>query len=181
MVLAVLCAQSSRKSQRILAGVCIGMAALARLYPILLLLVVVRRRDWGLVVACFTTVALGYLPFLLLGHGDIRSVLFSFSGQQDLHPGVLDMAPIFIASEVRIRVDLPALFSVTHKLEMAIVGVTILVICIQRLRRQITEEAALLILIAEVLMVYAHIFPWYVTALLPWIALMVWYFTFTVV
>ncbi len=64
-----------------------------------------------------------------------------------------------------------------------------------------SEEAALLLLIAVVLMVYAHVFPWYMTALLPWIAMltvpvwtrkdgvsakglavaMVWYFTCTVV
>ncbi|HYB01668.1 MAG TPA: glycosyltransferase 87 family protein [Ktedonobacteraceae bacterium] len=92
MVLAVLCAQSSRKSLRIAAGICIGIAALARLYPILLLLVLVRRRDWGLIIACFTTIVLGYLPFFLLGHGDLRSVLLSFSGQQDLHPGVVALA-----------------------------------------------------------------------------------------
>ncbi len=201
MVLAVLCAMSFRQSVRLLAGVCIGLAALARLYPILLFLVLVRRRDWGLVVACITTIALGYLPFILLGQGDIRSVLLSFSGQQDLHPGVLDMAPIYIAREVGIRIVLTSLFLVTHLLEMAVMGITVLLVCIQRLRKRMSEEAALLLLIAVVLMVYAHVFPWYMTALLPWIAMltvpvwtrkggisakglavaMVWYFTCTVV
>ncbi len=172
MVLAVLCAQSSRRGLRIAAGICIGMAALARLYPILLLLVLVRRRDRGLIIACFTTIVLGYLPFFLLGHDDIRSVLFSFSGQQDLHPGVIAMAPLFIAGELGHRINLPILLSVTNKLEMTIVGITVLVICIQRLRKRISEEASLLILTAVVLMAYAHVFPWYMTALLPWIAIM---------
>jgi hypothetical protein len=201
MVLAVLCAQSSRKSLRILAGVCIGLAALARLYPILLLLVVVRRRDWGLVGACITTLALGYLPFIVLSQGDIHSVILSFSGQQGLHPGVLEMAPIYIASEFGIRMALPSLFSVTHLLEMVVVGITVLVVYIELMRKRMSVEAALLLLIAVVLMVYAHVFPWYMTALLPWIAMlavpvwtreggisakglavvMVWYFTCTVV
>jgi Glycosyltransferase family 87 len=201
MVLAVLCAQSSRQSLRLLAGVCIGLAALARLYPILLLLVLVRRRDWGLVVACISTLALGYLPFILLGQGDVRSVLLSFSGQQDLHLGVLDLAPTYIAGELGIRIALTSVVSVTHVLEMAVEGITVLVICIQRLRKRMSEEAALLLLIAVTLMVYAHVFPWYITALLPWIAIlavpvwtreggisakgltvvMVWYFTCTVV
>ncbi len=201
MVLAVLCAQSSRKSLRIAAGICIGMAALARLYPILLLLVLVRRRDWGLLIACFMTVVLGYLPFFLLGHEDIRSVLFSFSGQQELHPGVITIAPVLIASEFGHRVNLLRLFSLMHKLAMAVVGITVLVICVQRLRKRISEEAALLSLIAVVLMAYAHVFPWYMTALLPWIAmeavpvwtreegisakglatLAVWYFTLVVI
>ncbi len=201
MVLAVLCAQSSRKSVRLLAGVCIGLAALTRLYPILLLLVLVGRRDRGLVVACVSTMALGYLPFILLGQGEIRSVLLSFSGQQDLHAGVLDMAPYYIAREVGIRIALTSIFFVTHLLEMAVAGITVLVVCTQRLRKRMSEEAALLLLIAVVLMVYAHVFPWYMTALLPWIAIlavpiwrreggvsakglavvMVWYFTCTVV
>jgi hypothetical protein len=201
MVLAVLCAQSSRRSLRIVAGICIGIATLARLYPILLLLVFVRRRDWGLIVACFTTIVLGYLPFFLPGHGDIRSVLLSFSGQQDLRPGVLAVAPSYVANEIGHKVNLPKLLSVTHMLEMAVAGVIVLVICIKRLRKRISVEAALLILIAAVLMVYAHVFPWYMTALLPWIAIvavpiwtreggisakglatmMVWYFTFIVI
>jgi hypothetical protein len=201
MVLAVLCAQSPRKSVRLLAGVCIGLAALARLYPILLLVVLVGRRDWGLVVACVTTIALGYLPFILLSQGEIHSVLLSFSGQQDLHAGVLDMAPYYLAREVGIRITLTSIFFVTHLLEMAVAGITVLVVCTQRLRKRMSEEAALLLLIAVVLIVYAHVFPWYMTALLPWIAMlavpiwtreggvsakglavvMVWYFTCTVV
>ena len=201
MVLAVLCATSSKQSLRLLAGVCIGLATLARLYPILLLVVLVRRRDWGLVVACVTTIALGYLPFILLGQGGIRSVLLSFSGQQDLHPGVLDMAPIYIANELGSRIASASVFSVTRLLEMAAAGITVLVICIQRLRKRMSVEAALFLLITVTLMVYAHVFPWYMTALLPWIAIvavpvwtrergisakglavvMVWYFTCTAV
>src|SRR5579884_687236 len=44
MVLEVLCALSSRQSVRLLAGICVGLATLARLYPILLLVALVRRR-----------------------------------------------------------------------------------------------------------------------------------------
>ena len=201
MVLAVLCATSSRQSLRLLSGVCIGLAALVRLYPILLLVALVRRRDWGLVLACVTTIALGYLPFILLSQGDIRSVLFSFTGQQDLHPGVLDLAPFYIANVSGIQVQLTSVLSVTHLLEMAVAGITVLLIYIQRLRRRMSVEVAVLLLIAVVQLVYAHVFPWYATALLPWIAIlatpvwtreegispkglavvMVWYFTCMVV
>src|SRR5258708_39879064 len=95
---------------------------MVRLYPIILHVVLVRRRDWGLVVACVTTIALGYLPFILLGQGGIRSVLLSFSGQQDLHPGVLDMAPIYIANELGSRIAPASVFSLTRLLEMAAAG-----------------------------------------------------------
>lgn len=201
MVLAVLFALSSRQGVRLLAGICIGLAVLARLYPILLLVALVRRRDWGLVIACVTTIALGYLPFILLSQGDIRAVLFSFTDQRSLHPGVVDMVPFYIANGFGIKVELTAVLSVTHVLETAVAGITVLLVCIQRFRKRISVEAAALSLIAVVLMVYAHVFPWYATALLPWIAIlavpvwtrekgistkglaiaMVWYFTCTVV
>ena len=201
MVLAVLCALSSRQSVRILAGICIGLATLARLYPILLLVALVRRRDWGLVAACGVTIVLGYLPFILLSQGAIHAVAFSFSDQRDLHPGVLDMVPFYVLRGVGIRAGLTTVLSVTHVLETVVVGMTVLLVCIQRWWKRMSVEVAALILIAVVLMVYAHVFPWYVTALLPWIALliepvwtrekglgarglavaMVWYFTCAVV
>ncbi len=173
MVLAVLCTLSSRQGIRLLAGVCIGLATLSRLYPILLLLALVHRRDWRIVGACATTIVLGYLPFILLSQGNIRSVLLSFTGQQDLHPGVLDMVPYYLANGLGIKIQLRSVLSVTHLLEMAVAGITVLLVCIQRLRRRISIEGAALLLIAVVLMVYAHVFPWYATALLPWIAILV--------
>src|SRR5258708_32528894 len=54
---------------------------------------------------------------------------------------------------------------------MAAAGITVLLICIQRLRKHMSVEAALFLLITVALMVYAHVFPWYMTALLPWIAI----------
>ena len=111
------------------------------------------------------------------------------------------MAPIYIANELGSRIAPASVFSVTRLLEMAVAGITVLVICIQRLRKRMSVEAALFLLITVVLMVYAHVFPWYMTALLPWIAIvavpvwtrergvsakglavvMVWYFTCTAV
>jgi len=73
-------------------------------------------------------------------------------------------------------------------------------VLVQRIRGRMSVEMSLLILIATLLMLYAHVFPWYATALLPWIALvvvplwnekglnakglavaMLWYFTSTVI
>nr|MDQ2718095.1 hypothetical protein [Chloroflexota bacterium] len=42
-----------------------------------------------------------------------------------------------------------------------------------RLRERISMEAGTLILIGTIFAVSSHIFPWYTTALLPWIALLV--------
>jgi len=73
MVLALLCASSERRGMRILTGFLIAMAKLKKLYPILLLLVVMRHCELPfkhptLLLSCFGTILLGYLPFLILGH-----------------------------------------------------------------------------------------------------------------
>src|SRR5947209_5847793 len=143
----------------------------------------------------------GLLAFHFAESGHIRAVLFSFSDQRNLHPGVLDMAPFYIVSGAGIQVGLRAVLVVTHVLETFVVGMTVLLVCIQRWWKRMSVEVAALILFAVVLMVYVHVFPWYVTVLLPWIALlakpvwtrenglsaqglgvaMVWYFTCVVV
>jgi hypothetical protein len=73
-------------------------AILTKLYPVLLLLVLVRRRDWGLPAACALTMVLGYLPFLVLSHGQIAAVVFSFRDQDLLHPSILQNTLLMLGS-----------------------------------------------------------------------------------
>ena len=68
-VLAVLCSTSTKHGARVLTGILIGLGALTKIYPIILLAVVLRRRDWSLLAACGVTILAGYLPFLIMGHG----------------------------------------------------------------------------------------------------------------
>ncbi len=51
-----------RKGQ-VLTGFLIGMATLTKIYPILLLVVFFRGRNWILLLTCFGTIFLGYIPF----------------------------------------------------------------------------------------------------------------------
>src|SRR5712692_2260824 len=64
-------AGSSWRGSRVLTGFLIGMATLTKIYPILLLFAVIRRRDWALLAACFATIILGYVPYLILGHAQV--------------------------------------------------------------------------------------------------------------
>ncbi|MFL5628232.1 MAG: glycosyltransferase 87 family protein [Ktedonobacteraceae bacterium] len=156
-----------------LTGFFLGMATLAKLYPLLLLIVFMRRWHWALLFSCVVTILLGYLPFLLLGHGgqkQVLDVLFSFSGQQRSLPGVLQFIGDRIAFTYGLNVTL--IRQLEQVVTLAMVGVTALIVCIQRLRQRISIEAAALLLIGVVLVAYAHVFPWYTPALLPWIALL---------
>src|SRR2546421_653343 len=70
-VLSVLCATSTRRGSRVLTGFMLGMATLTKIYPILLLVAIMRRRDWALLATCLTTIILGYIPYLILGHAHV--------------------------------------------------------------------------------------------------------------
>src|SRR5262249_9613090 len=61
---AVLTAQSGRQGMRVLAGVFLGLAVLTKLYPLLFVIALVRRRDYGFLVGLVATILAGYVPFL---------------------------------------------------------------------------------------------------------------------
>lgn len=65
-VLAIVCAGAHWRGSRVVTGFLIAMAVLTKIYPILFLLVVMRRRDWALLVTCLTTIVLAYIPYLIL-------------------------------------------------------------------------------------------------------------------
>src|SRR5947209_8537649 len=79
MVLSVLCATSTWRGSRALTGFLIGMATLTKIYPILLLFAIMRRRDWALLATCLATIILGYLPYLVLGHGQVLGYFSTYS------------------------------------------------------------------------------------------------------
>lgn len=170
-VLAVLCALSSWRGARIYAGIFLGLATLAKLYPILLLLALVRRRDWRLLSACFLTIFIGYLPFMLTAHGDYLAPIQAFIGQQNL----LISAPLDVT---RMAGETKHLSAVANKhiytvIEYSIAGIALLSVSFQRFRKCISVEAASLILITLAITLYSHLFPWYGCALLPWIAMLI--------
>jgi len=199
-VLAVLCATSSRQGIRILAGVFLGLATLTKLYPLILLLVLLRRRDWSLLIACGLTIVLGYIPFFILGHGNILdgSPVSAILGQRESHIAVIQNVLFITGSKLHINGEFTKIL--VECVEVLIIGATLLLVILGRLRGRMSTEMGTLLLTGVILMIYAHIFPWYAPALLPWIALtmgplwtksglsakvlavvMVWYFTFTCV
>ena len=197
-VLAVLCATRSRSVTRILAGVFLGLATLTKLYPLILLLVLLRKRDWGLLLACGVTIVLGYVPFFILGHGRILdgSPFTAIVGQSEAHIAVIQNV-LFITG-FRLHINRNSMQILVWIIEVAIVGTTLIVVVRGRMLGTMSTEVGILLLTGVILTIYAHVFPWYAPALLPWIALtigplwtkqglnalvlaiiMSWYFTFT--
>ena len=181
-----------------LTGFFIGMATLIKLYPVLLLVVFFRGRNWMLLVTCFVTIFLGYIPFFLLGHGHILAVLLSFTGQQQSFESVVGRLVEW--NSAGRGLTQVAIIRLADVVEALIIGIVVLVVFILRLRGRIGIAAGTLVLIGTILTCYSHLFPWYATALLPWIAVLasplrahgklsgkglaiasVWYFTFVVI
>jgi hypothetical protein len=169
-LLAVISNLSTKRGSRVLTGFLVGMATLAKLYPIVLLLVVVRRRDWRLLVTCFATIFLGYLPYFILGHGQVFGFFGTYASQQQVDAGpalhmVVTVSPLFGWSVK----TLPLVEYIFDAILMAPLALTVLIL---RLRNRISEEAAMLILVSGIFFVSSHIYPWYTAALLPWIVVL---------
>ncbi|WP_165423599.1 glycosyltransferase 87 family protein [Ktedonosporobacter rubrisoli] len=170
-VIAVFCSRGSSRTARITSGVFLGLAILAKLYPALLLLVLVRRRDWNLPAACALTVVLGYLPFLWLSHGQIAAVVLSFSGQDTLHPSFIQNGLLLLGHSMQLA---PTTMLVVGRVIEGAIGVsTVLFVKRQFSRKHISIEGAVLVLIGIGSCLYSYVFPWYIPALLPWIAVLI--------
>jgi hypothetical protein len=169
-VLAVLASTSNRRGARALTGFFIGMGTLSKFYTIFLLVVLIRRRDWALVLTCFITIILGYIPFLILGHGEAIGAFFAFENQQGLNAGPVQLVSHWISDGIHLN-EVNTLF-LEHLATLLVVGTISLTVLILRQREHISVEAATLVLVGTVLAISSHIFPWYTIGLLPWMAVL---------
>ncbi|HLJ34498.1 MAG TPA: glycosyltransferase family 87 protein [Ktedonobacteraceae bacterium] len=170
LLLTVLCALSNRRGARVLTGFLIGIATLTKIYPIFLLIVVVRRRDWALVVTCLLTIVLGYLPYYLLSNGQIFGYFSSYASEQGGNGGIIQVVIYNFYALQHAR--LPAIITVEHEVDVIVVALSSLIVFLLRLRERISMEAASMVLIGVIFAISSHVFPWYITALLPWIAVL---------
>lgn len=169
-LLTLLAAGHASPRGRAVTGSLLGMATLVRLYPALLLLAIARRRDWLLVLVWVLTLVAGYLPYLILGQGQLLSPFESYAGSYTPNAGLPQQLSHWLALHTSLS---PALL---HWLEEgligAIMGGTVVTVLWLRWRHHIAGETAALLLISALFAVSAHIFPWYTTVLIPLAALL---------
>jgi hypothetical protein len=147
------------------------MATLTKIYPILLLVVVVRRRDWALVATCFATIILAYVPYIILGHGQVFGFFSTYASERTPNEGVVPLFAAWLAPHLGLSrvADLVT----GYALDILLLGAVALFVLWRRLVRRMSVEVAVLLLFGAVFAVSSHIFPWYTTALLPWVALVI--------
>ncbi len=168
MVLAILCAGASWRGSRVVTGFLIAMAVLTKIYPILFLLVVVRRRDWALLITCFATIIIGYIPYWILGHGQIFGFFSTYASQQY---GFTQLIIIWICKLFSLNRNVIQL--IIYAFDVALVGGMSIAILCWRWQKRISTEAGILLVIGTIFAVSSNLFPWYTTAFLPWVALLI--------
>jgi len=158
-VLAVLSATGSRPGERVLTGILIGLGTLTKFYPLLLLVVLLRRQrgDWVLVCACGGTVLLGYLPFLILGHGQVLGFFFTYASEQGLNAGVTQQVVHWIGMQRGLA--LTTILLLERIVAVVLLSSVSLVVFALRLRERLSVEMATLVLIGTFLSVSSHVFP----------------------
>src|SRR5579875_1418198 len=166
----------SRKGWKsgVLTGFLIGMATLVKLYPILLLLPALSLRDWKrdglLVCTCLVTVGTGYLPFIILGHGQILGFFSTYTDQQGWNAGPVQNFIAFIGSQEHWPVSQKVVWE--HGVALVLFAGAAVLLLKLRASGQLTFEAGALVMFGLILAVSSHLFPWYLAALLPWIVLL---------
>jgi hypothetical protein len=170
-ILALLCAQAHWRGSRIMTGFLIALATLTKFYPLLLLLVVWRRRDWALLATCFVTIIAAYIPYLILGHGQVFGFFATYASEQTPNAGVVQLLIGWLASLAHFKHTLTLVL--IYLADAILVGVVSVIIVRLRWQQRISMEAGAIILFGAIFAASSHIFPWYTAALLPWIVLLI--------
>jgi hypothetical protein len=160
VALALLLALRRRPSARFLAGVALGMAALIKLYPLLFVVALLRRRDWSFLAGLCLTLMLVPLPFLRLGLGN-GGFLSTYFSQRFVDQGII----------FRLITQLIINRRWQFGLEGAVLAILTGAVFYLRRRQRLRAPAAILALSAAWIVVSPHLFPWYVGGLLPFLAL----------
>jgi len=172
IVLTLLCATKRDENVwwRVFLGVLIALATLTKIYPILLLLVVTRRRDWAILIACFATIILAYVPYIILGHGQVFGFFSTYATEQRQNAGVVPLVIHQVMYSVFHAKDQTTVL-VQYAVDALFAGPLCLLVLLLRWRKRISMEMAALVLVGIVYAISTHIFPWYTTTLLLFVPL----------
>jgi len=180
-ILAILSASNHRLRGRMLTGFLIGLATLTKFYPILLLVVilpggdekdtpVMRRIQYHyvpLLASCFVTIIAGYLPYLILGHGQAFGFFATYASEQGQNAGVTQQIVHWLGDQLRL--PLTKTIMLEHSVDVFLIGATALIVFVLRWRNRISVEVGTLLLFGVFLSISSHVFPWYTTILLLWV------------
>jgi hypothetical protein len=124
-----------------------------------------------LLVTCFATIIIGYLPYLILGHGQVFGYFASYTREQGQNAGVIQQITRLLGKQLHLPLTKTIAFE--QVVDLLAVGIVSLIVFVQRWRNRISIEAATLLLFGVVLSISSHVFPWYTTTLLLWVPMLI--------
>jgi hypothetical protein len=180
-ILAILAASNHRVRGYMLTGFLIGLATLTKIYPMLLLVVILpdgndkdtpvmqrmRYHYLPLLGSCFATIIIGYLPYLFMGHGQAFGFFAAYASEQGQNAGVTQQIVHRLGDRLRLR--LTKTITLEHFVDVFVIGIASVIFFALRWRNRISLEAGTLILFGVILSISSHVFPWYTTILLLWV------------
>jgi Glycosyltransferase family 87 len=180
-ILAILAASYHSVRGYMLTGFLIGMATLTKIYPILLLVVIlpdgedkdapvmqrIKYHYAPLLGSCFATIIIGYLPYLILGHGQAFGFFAAYTSEQGQNAGVTQQIVHWLGD--RLHLALTTTITLEHLVDVFVIGTASVIVFALRWRNRISIEAGILILFGIILSISSHVFPWYTTILLLWV------------
>ena len=173
-LLAVLSATRTAWKGRVLTGFLAGMGTLVKIYPVVLLVPLVDPRQWRrevpLVLTCVLTIIVAYIPFVLLGHGQIFGFFSTFVREQGRNAGLVQHYVGLFGSARHLSLE--QIIAWEHGVALVLLLGASLAILLARAHERMSIEAGTLVLFSLVLAVSSHVYPWYVTTLLPWVVLL---------
>lgn len=148
------------RAARVAAGVFLGLAALTKLYPLLFVAALARRRDWGFVLGLAVSCVALVLPFVPLGLGN-GGFLGTYFAQRFVDQGLVFhlITTLFVSKAIQLALQ-----------GLGLLGAVGLVIWL-RPARGLSPVAGMLVLSAAWIALSPHLLPWYVGGLFPLLAL----------
>jgi hypothetical protein len=177
-ILAILAASNHSVRGYMLTGFLIGLATLTKIYPILLLVVILPDgNDKGtpvmqrmiyhylpLLGSCFATIIIGYLPYLILGHGQAFGFFAAYASEQGQNAGITQQIVHWFGDQLRL--PLAKTITLEHLVDIIVIGTVSAIVFVLRWCNRISIEAGTFILFGVILSISSHVFPWYTTILL---------------
>jgi hypothetical protein len=145
------------------------LAKVGLTYQILLGFLGMCWRDWALLATCFATVILAYVPYALLGHGQVFGFLTTYTSEPSSNAGSVLLTVRWLGAAIGL--SQAATLVLGYGVDLLVVGGMALVVGWLRKLERISVEVAVLLLTGAVFAVSTHLYPWYTIALLPWLAL----------
>ena len=183
-ILAILAASNHSVRGYLLTGFLIGLATLTKIYPILLLVVILpdgndkdapvmhrmRYHYLPLLGSCFATIIVVYVPYLILGHGQAFGFFAAYASEQGQNAGVTQQIVHWLGD--RLHLPLAKTITLEHLVDVFVIGTVSVTVFVLRWRNRISIAAGSLILFGVILSISSHVFPWYTTILLLWVPLL---------